>query len=128
VLTVVWLVETLYYSWMATGSVPDEVIRFCFSLTGLSSLTFSLGLTQCLIGIGARDPHGFKCGRCVRLTILLPSVSQMSRKHESLDTLHSSGPPLPGTGVELPFYLLLQKIEFYTRAVMVSFCEMVMNH
>jgi hypothetical protein len=85
----------------AWRTYPDEVIG-SFHFTGLSSRTSALGLTQHLVEISARDLHGFKGGRCVRLTTSLPSVSQLSRKW-NLDTLQSSWPPLPGARVPLPF-------------------------
>jgi hypothetical protein len=68
-----------------TGSIPDEAIGF-LNLPNPSSLTMALGSTQPLTEMSTRNiPGGVKGGRHVRLTALLPSVSQLSGKCENLN-------------------------------------------
>jgi prepilin signal peptidase PulO-like enzyme (type II secretory pathway) len=50
---------------------------------------------------------GVESGQHVRLTTLLPYVSQLSRKCGSLDLSQPYGFSLPVTGIALPFYFYL---------------------
>jgi hypothetical protein len=69
---------------MVAGSIP-YVIGF-LNLPDPSSCTMTLGWTQPLTELSTRNiPGGVKGGWRVRLTSLLPSVSQLSRRCGSLD-------------------------------------------
>jgi hypothetical protein len=69
-----------------------------FNLPNPSSGTMALGSTQPLTEMSIRKFPGGKGGRCIGLTILPPSVSQMSRKCGSVNLSHLYGPPRPVQG------------------------------
>jgi hypothetical protein len=79
------------------GSIPSEVIGF-FNWPNSSSCTMTLGSTQPLTEMSTRIlPRG-------KGTTSPPTVSRFTSSCRSLDISQSYEPPLPVTGVALPFY------------------------
>jgi hypothetical protein len=76
----------------------------CFNLSNPSSHTMDLVLTQPLTESSTRKCFcGVQHGRHVRLTISLPSLSQLSRESWILNIWQPYRPPRPVTGIALLF-------------------------
>jgi hypothetical protein len=96
-------------------------IRWIFlNLSNPSSRNVALGSTQTLTEMNTRNlpggEGGAKCGRLVRLTALLPSVSRLSRENMGASTSHN---PM-GLHVLLQgyFYLLWEKRKKFGTVIM----------
>jgi hypothetical protein len=70
------------------GSIPDEVIGFS-NRSNPSSRTMTLGSTKPLTEMRPKIFLGLKCGQCVRLTTLPPSVSRLSTQNVGASMSHN---------------------------------------
>jgi hypothetical protein len=104
---------TVLQAGMSQVRIPDGVIRFLINLPNPSGRTMDLGFTQPLTEMRYQESSwGLKRGRLVRLTTSPPSVSQLSRKCESLNVSQSYGPPRPVTWIVLLFTITFHKSNF----------------
>jgi hypothetical protein len=89
----------------------DEVIELFFNLLSPSShisLWGVISLKQKWVPVTKKKVSWEEvCGRCVRLTTCLSSVSRLSRQCDILDISQPYRPPRPVTGISLLLLLLL---------------------
>ena len=88
------------------GSIPDGVIGI-FHWHNPSDCTMTLGSTQRLTEMSTRRFSRGKCGRCVRLTTLLPSCAVVM-KTGNLNSLEPSGPLQDYNGTALPSFIRIE--------------------
>lgn len=124
--------------WFLTTVLPAGRLWVLFSLRSLeflnlpdpSSCTMALGLTQHLTKWILGIFLGLKGGWCARLTTLLLPVSQLSRKHGSLNISQPYGIPWPIGGIALCFSFTLMNyicghgmVCLWHSALTLSYCK-----
>jgi hypothetical protein len=88
---------------LVTGSTPNKVTDFIFSVRNLSGSSMASEFTQPLTEISTRRFLCVKCGRRVRLITLSRSVSRLYRQCGILNISQPYRTPRPLTGIALLF-------------------------